>query len=724
MSNPTPPNPPAAPSSGRLLDEFPPVRYEDWRKLVEAELKGAPFDKRMFTSTYEGITLRPIYTGDDSSKVAHMHSFPGFAPFVRGSKASGYYAQPWLVSQEIAQPASADFNSEARTALSRGATALNVVLDKATRNGSDPDSANPSDVGCGGLSIATLEDVEKALDGIEFEKTPLFVRSGASAMPFAALLVALLKKRGKTTSSLRGCIEMDPLGILAHEGKLPQSLEAAYAEMETLTRWASQNAPQLQTICVHSRPWHESGANAVQELAYSLATAVEYLRVLTQKGMELDVVAPRLRFAITVSSTFFTEISKLRALRLLWSRVISASGGNEASQRLSLHVRTSHWNKTTYDPHNNMLRATVEALAAVLGSCDSLQVGAFDEVIGHPDELSQRVARNTQLVLQKECYLDHVIDPAGGSWYVENLTAELAQKAWALFQEIEKQGGMAAALKQGNPQKAVAAMADEKIKNVMRRRDSVVGINQYANVKEKALTKAPVDGAAFLRRRVQQVSSHRTSLEDKENRLVLSKLEGIVTPPAAGLLDICVDAVLAGATLGEITRSIRIQDAAPATATPVCITRAAAPLESLRSAMDQHSALGKSRPKVFLCNMGPLAQHKARADFSRSFFAVGGYEVSSPKGFATPEEAAEAFGKAGASIAVICSTDDTYPALVPALAQQLRGQNGNAILVLAGYPQDQLEAHKQAGITEFIHIRANVYEVLKKFHTQLGIIHE
>jgi methylmalonyl-CoA mutase len=709
------------PNAVKLLREFPPVTPEDWRKLVQAELKDAPFDKKMFTNTPEGIKLQPLYRREDGAALAHVNSFPGFAPFARGARAAGYVQRPWNISQEIAFSNAREFNHAARNSIGRGLTALNMVLDQATRDGHDPDWALPEQVGFGGLSIATLNDLDQALDGIDLENTSLFIRSGASAMPFAALLMALARKRKKTPTALRGCIEMDPLGVLAHQGKLPQSIDGAYREMVVLTRWATEHAPHLQTICVHSRAWHESGANAVQELAFTLATAVEYLRAADQRGLDVDQVAPRMRFAMTVGETFFMEIAKLRALRMLWSRVIAMLGGHDSSKKLALHVRTSQWNKTVYDPYNNLLRSTVEAFAGVLGGCDSMQVGAFDEVIRRPDDFSRRIARNTQLVLQKECHLDKVIDPAGGSWYVESLTSELAQRAWALFQEVEKLGGMEAAMRAGFPQKAVGTTAAEKIKAVDRRRDSIVGINQYANPKETPLAQPEEDAKGFHKRRVQQVASHRTSLEEDQSEVVLEKLAKLIEAKSPDLFEACVEAVSAGATLGEITRALRINDSPSAPITPVCVTRAAAGLERLRAATDRYLALGHERPKVFLCNMGPLKEHKARADFSRGFLSVAGYEILSPPGFKSIPEAVEAFQKSGARIAVLCSLDDKYPSLVGPLVEGIWAVNPATIVILAGYPQDQIEAHKKAGVDEFIHVRADARELLTALHQKLGI---
>lgn len=701
-----------------LLAEFPPVSADDWRKLVESELKGAPFDKKMFTATYEGLTLKPIYRREDIAALPHVNSFPGFAPFVRGADSSGYLQQPWAVSQEINSASPTEFNHAARNSIARGLTALNMVLDRATRNGHDPDWSPTEDVGGGGLSIAALSDLDRALEGVDLEKTSLFVRAGASALPFAALLIALAKKRKKSPAQLRGCIEMDPLGVIAHEGKLPQSLAGAYREMATLTEWAAQHAPQLQTICVHSRAWHESGGHAVEELAYTLATGVEYLRQLNQRGVPVNVAAPRIRFAVTVGTNFFLEIAKLRALRMLWSCAVAAAGGNEAAQKLSLHVRTSLWNKSAIDPYNNLLRATVEAFAGVLGGCDSMQVGAFDEVVRPPDDFSRRIARNTQLVLQKECELDHVIDPAGGSWFVESTTAELATRAWALFQSVEKLGGMEAALRAGAPQKAVSETAAKKFKAVTGRRNAIVGVNQYANAKETPLEAVLPDPTAFHKRRVQQIGSLRTSLDDEESQVVLNLLAKLIRLKGDDQFSVCVEAVNAGATLGEITRALRISDTPCAPITPVCLTRATTPIEHLRAAMQQRSECPAS---VFLCNMGPLKEHKARADFASGFFSVGGYDVISPAGFKTSEEACAAFGKSGAAIAVICSTDDNYPAIVPVLTAGIRAQNSKAVIVLAGYPQEQIAAHQKSGVDEFVHVRADVLEVLGKIHIKLGV---
>lgn len=712
---------PASPAGVPLLAEFKPVSWDDWKALVDAELKGAPFEKKMFSPTYEGIVLRPLYTRAEGSRPVGAVSWPGFPPYTRGSRASGYRGRAWEVSQEIRAASPAEFNDAARSSLQRGLTALNIVLDQATRRGADPDSASAAEVGAGGLSLATLADLDRALDGIDLAAVPLFIRSGASGMPVAALLAALARRRGVALTAVQGCIEVDPLGVLAHEGRLPQSLAGAYREMAAVTAWAAEAAPRLQTLCVHSRSWHEAGGNAVQELALSMATALAYLRAMEAAGLGVDVTAPRLRFAFTVGTQFFMEIAKLRAARMLWSRLVGVLGGSAEAQRASLHVRTSLFNKTTYDPHNNLLRTTVEAFAAVLGGCDSLQVGPFDEVLRVPGEFSQRVARNQQLILRDECALTQVIDPAGGGWLVESLTEDLARKAWAVFQEIEKLGGMAAALRAGWPQREVAKVAEERLRNVSRRRDSIVGTNVYANLAETPLDVPDADPTAYHARRVREVAAARTTPENAQNEAVLESLARLVGRSGVGLFEGSVEAVAAGATLGEITRAIRIEDRPDDPVTPAGLTRAASGFERLRRAVEARAAVAGRRPMIFLANLGPLKQHKARADFSRGFFETAGFAVVSPPGFRSVADAAGAAMAAAADAVCLCSTDETYPELVPSLLAELRARAAEVPVILAGFPADQVAAHREAGVFEFIHLRADALEVLTRVAAKLGI---
>ena len=446
---------------------------------------------------------------------------------------------------------------------------------------------------------------------------------------------------------------VDPLAKLLC-GMQDKPLDAAFDE---LVKVQGRDA-----IAVNAQLYHNAGGNAVQELAFGLATGVEYLRQAEKRGQGVDATAARMTFVFAMGSDFFMGIAKLRAARLLWSQVVAASGGNTESQKMRIHARTSLWNQSKLDPYVNMLRDTTEAFSAVAGGADVLWVRPFDHVLRKPDDFSKRIARNTQLILAQECHFDHVADPAGGSYYVETLTAQLANAAWAIFQQIEKAGGMVKALEAGIPQQQVKAVAAKKAEAVAQRRLSLIGVNVYANATEKPLEpskEAPCKCSC----------NHE---DGKANHPSLAHIE----------------------TLKSV--------------------RGAEPFEKLRAAVG-----ASSKKNVFLANMGPLRQHKPRADFSTGFFQAGGYEVLENRGFQTVDEAAAAATASGACVVVICSTDDTYPEIVPALAAKLKA--ANLFVVVAGYPGDHLDAFKQAGVDEFIHIRANCYGVLSGIATQLGI---
>ncbi len=715
---------PAQPDStdgARLLSDFSFSTYAEWRQAAEQTLKGAPFEKRLITKTYEGIELQPIYLQEDAAALPQAASWPGFGPYLRGSQADGYTDEAWLVCQELPYSTPEEFNVAARHDLARGQTALNLLLDRATLRGQDPDEAQVGDVGRGGLSLATVDDLARALEGIDLERVPLYVQASSAAQPTTALLMALMRRQGKATTNLRGGIEMDPLGILAREGVFPRSIPGAYDRMAELIAWAKTHAPQLTMVTVHGQPYHDGGGHAVQELAFVVATTVEYIRELLARNLTIDEIAPRLRLSFSIGANYFMEVAKLRAARMLWANVVAAFGGNERSQQLTMHGRTSAWDKTVYDPYVNMLRATTEAFAGIAGGVDSLHVSPFDEAIRLPDEFSRRIARNTQIILEQESHLTRVIDPAGGSWYVEKLTDEVARKAWQLFQEVEKQGGMFKALQVGFPQAQVAQTAGQRAASLAQRRDVLVGINQYPNLKEKPLEVTPPDDAGLHKKRANHVAQHRTALGNASNTVVLDKLAQILNAPAEHVTEAVIEAALAGATLGEMARTLRTGDETQTSVTPLRIHRAAEAFEALRQAAEAHLAKTGALPQVFLANMGPMAQHKARADYVTGFLQVGGFDVPGNDGFATVEAAAQAALASGAPLVVICSTDETYPELVPPLAQAIKAAKPQTLLVLAGYPTDHVDAFKAAGVDDFIHVRANLYETLAKFQQKLGV---
>jgi len=705
----------------RLFDMFSPASYDQWRQAAEKTLKGAPFEKRLIPRTYEAINLQPIYVADHIADLPHVASLPGQPPYVRGTQASGHIVHPWDICQELPYPTAAEVNQAARDDLVRGLTALNVPLDQATLLGIDPDQAPANLVGQGGVSLATVNDLATLIDGIALDHTPVLLAAGANALPIAALLMVAAERQGIAHDQVSGCIGMDPLGALAAHGTVPLALERSYDIMARLTAWAQAHAPRLRTILVALHPYHNGGASTVQDLAYALATGVEYLRAMLARGLAVDLVAPRMQFAFSIGANFFMEIARLRAARMLWARVVSAFDGDLQAQKMRLHGRTSAWTRTRYDAYNNMLRATSEAMAGVMGGCDSLHVGPFDEAIGLPDEFSRRIARNVQIILKEECNFFRLVDPAGGAWSVETLTDEIARKAWELFQEIERQGGMAAALRAGLPQAAVAATRNERFTQIAQRREVIIGVNMYANLKEQPLVARRVDSATLQVERTTDLQRARLQIDPVAHH---AALEALAQAPAAmpeRLVELALEAVRAGATLGELSTALAgghtglAIDAIPA-------HRAAERFEALRAAADEVTARTGVRPAVFLASMGPVPQHKARADFATGFFEAGGFAVIGNDGFATAEEAARAALASQASIVTICSTDDTYPAIVPALTSLLKSQRPDITVVLAGYPADQIEAHRAAGVDEFIHLRADCYATLARLQQLKGVV--
>ncbi|MFO1420293.1 MAG: methylmalonyl-CoA mutase family protein [Candidatus Competibacteraceae bacterium] len=710
-------NPQQTDAATPTFNEFPPTPYEEWRKVIDKFLKGAPFEKRLVTKTYENIDLQPMYRQEDIEGLPHLDGLPGFAPYLRGTTPLGYVASSWDVAQELPYATPAAFNEALRADLARGQNAVNLVLDRPTLAGVDADQAEADDVGKGGLSISSVADLAQALDGVDLENTPLYIQASTSALTFTALLAALVKQQGKSLAKVRGAIGMDPLGQLARDGRLPRDLDGIYDVMAQLATWAKASAPQLQTITVQGSPYHNGGASTTQELALALATAVDYVRAMQARGLGIDDIAPRIRFSLSIGSNFFMEIARLRAARLLWAKIVQAFGGSEASQRMSLHARTSAWNQTVYDPHVNLLRATTEAFSSAVGGCDSLHISPFDELLRVPDEFSRRVARNTHTVLREESHITKTIDPAGGSWYVENLTDSVARKTWAIFQEVEKQGGMAKALEAGWPQAQIADTAAKRAANLARRKDIFVGTNMYPNLKETRIEPAVVDAWAVQSERAAALKQYRANANAGQKQAALDAL----AKAGANGIEAAIQAALAGATLGEIAQAARAGAKPGPTLSAVHAHRGAQAFEALRQAAETYVARTGQRPLVFLATMGPLTQHKGRADFATAFLGVGGFETIYPSGFNTPDEAAEAALGSNAKAVVICSTDPTYPEIVPPLVQKLKKADPGLIVLLAGYPADHVEAFKAAGVDDFIHLNANCQALLSTLQKKMGV---
>ena len=701
------------------FDEFEKPTYEQWQAEVEKALKGGDFHKKMFTKTYEGITLQPIYTPALHGEKIPKGVYPGAGEFLRGTKASGYIKESWGVSQYVDDSLPKDANHASLYEIVKGGTIHNIRLDEATRH--DQDVQVGASVGVGGTSLSTMDDCKQLIERFNLKENHLYIETGASAAILLGMLAATVKGSKKQTADLKGLVGADPIGVWAKDGALHISLDTAFDEMAHTVVWAKEQAPELKTVLVSGDVYANGGANDVQEVAYALATAVCYVRQLAQRNIDIHTIAKSMMFTFSLGANFFMEIAKLRALRVLWARIMEAFGAEEADRAVHVHGRTSAFTKTVYDPYVNLLRNTTQAFSGVVGGLNSLEVSPFDQPIRKSDDFSRRIARNIQVMLQTEFELCQPVDPVGGSWYVETLAAELCEKIWAEFQTIESKGGIVAALKEGYPQAQVKAILEERFKNLAYRRDVAVGNNMYANMTEELLDPKPENQETLRQKRVAHIEEYLASAEPDAISKAQATLEAGTTEPGAliGLIEL---GALQKLTIRQIRKSLDAGDISSETIEPITAHRWTEQFEALRMRTENYKQRTKDNVKVFLANMGPIPQHKPRADFSTGFFEVGAFEVIKNDGHETTADAAKAARESGADVVVICSTDDTYPELVPPLAKELKETMPNVTVILAGAPPKDLEpVYREAGVDDFISVRANCYEILNTLQDKKGM---
>ncbi|MDP3915403.1 MAG: methylmalonyl-CoA mutase family protein [Bacteroidota bacterium] len=624
----------------KLFNEFPPVSTQQWMDKVTADLKGADFNRRLVWKTNEGIDVQPFYREEDLEKLDYLNSLPGEFPFVRGNKKIG---NDWLVRQSIQVKDLAEANKKALTYLMKGVNSLAFVFD--------------------GCSELTLTDLSVLLKDISLEAVEVnFV--GCCSRKVSEAFTELVKQGGWNPKSIRASVEYDPFGKFALTGKFTKGLDHVAENAGKMI----QNTAELtkfKTLAVNGKNFGNAGSSIVQELAYSLAQGAEYLTVLTDGGstsspteLEIDAVAKKMKFNLSISANYFLEIAKLRAARLLWAQIVKAyNPENECSCKMTIHAETGSWNKTVYDPYVNALRTQTEAMSASLGGVDSMTILPLNAIFEDSTEFSDRIARNQQLLLKEESNFDKIADPGAGSYYIEELTASIADQAWKLFLEVQEKGGFIAALREGFIQTEIKKMAAKRDMNIATRRENLLGTNQFPNFNEK--------------------------LDQEMNPAVFAPVD------------------------------LTSEEAEIETLKPY---RGAQAFEALRYKTDVYARTGK-RPLAFMLTMGNLNMRKARAQFACNFFAVAGFDVLDNNGFETVEEGWKAAQKAGAQIVVICSSDDEYTTLAPAAFEAI---GGKAIFVVAGAPANMDEL-KARGVVNYINVKSNLLEELRAYQSKLGI---
>jgi methylmalonyl-CoA mutase len=659
------------------LNDFEAPSSEAWFELVARDLKGAPFDKKL-VKRVAGVAVKPLYTEADLPQAAAA-ALPGFPPYTRGGYVLGGAEMGWDVRPELRQGSAEEAAQRVLDQLNGGASSLALV--------------------CGerGLGIDDLEQLELALSHVDLSKTPVALSAGTRGFAYAAGLLALARRRGLKPSALAGCLGVDPLGTLALEGTLSTTLEHAFDQAALLAGWAAREAPGLRALAIDLGVYHDAGADAAMEIALALASGVELLRALTARGLTLDAALGQLQFSFSIGRDFFTEIAKLRAARRAWARVASAAGAKPESGVMLLHARTSLREATRRDPWVNMLRGTAESFAAAVGGADAITTYGFDVALGASDEFAERMARNTQHLLRHESNLHRVVDPAGGSFYVESLTDALAQRAWSEFQAIEKAGGLQKALLSGSIQERLKQALEQDEKAVETRKIAITGVNEFPHVHEE-----PV---------------RRTQATERTTEAPSAQLGDLAH--AKDVLGATLDALLQGASFGDVSRALASADE-PARALTLTRRRLAAPLEALRDRADARREQTGQRPRVFLANLGPIAEHKARAMYAQNFFEAGGFEVLGNDGFPSAAEASAAFAKSGAELCALCSSDAVYAELAEAAARGLT-QAGAKAVILAGSPGEREAAYRAAGVSDFIYMGSNLVTTLSSLLTRAGV---
>ena len=653
-----------------------------WREQVERDLKGVPFEKRLITRTPEGIALNPLYTRADLPAGLGEDERPGQGHLRRGARPATTRI-PCLRLQSIRRADADSFNRALKSALMAGQDAVVV-----------PGAAEAAG---GSWSPSSLGEFSTALSEVELSAVPVHFPVDASSLPATALLLAHAEERGLAVASLTGSVAADPIAFAARTGEAPENWAATFDDVASSVRWARDSAPGLRTLAVDGCPWSDAGANAVQELGLVLAGVAEYARALDARGLGVNEMMPALLVRFGVGPRFFMEVAKFRSWRVLLAKLIVALEGDVGSaEKVLVQASTGSWNKTRLDVHVNLLRSTTESLSAVLGGVDALRIDPYDTVAGSVSPVAERVARNLHILIGEEFGFSEPVDAAGGSWYVENLTDQLARKAWTFFQEIEEQGGLRSALAQGWVQSQLRLTAKSRESDYAVRRAGLVGTNIFPNARDGIQPTANPGVFPVL------TASASSATGDWSARLGMM-VDGL----RAGSEGPCLGHSLFGPTVSW--------ERLPQFS-------AGAPFEALRVAAADLAASRGRPPTAFLARMGPVKQHKPRADFSTGFLSVAGFTMVGKAGYDDATSAAAAAIQSGADVVVICSTDETYPELVPALAGAIKAANDRIQIVLAGLPREEAvqKQFSEAGVDEFIHIRADLPDVLGRLLSRIG----
>jgi methylmalonyl-CoA mutase len=701
---------------------------DDWRALAAKDLRGADVDERLTWHTPEGIDVKPVYTAADIEGIEATGSLPGFPPFVRGVRATMYAGRPWTIRQYAGFSTAEESNAFYKRNLAAGQKGLSVAFDLATHRGYDSDHPRVvGDVGKAGVAIDSVEDVKILFDGIPLDEMSVSMTMNGAVLPVLAAYIVAGEEQGVAPEQLSGTIQNDILKEFMVRNTYIYPPEPSMRIVADIIAYTAEHMPRFNSISISGYHMQEAGATADQELAFTIADGLEYVRAARSRGLHIDAFAPRLSFFFAIGMNFFMEVAKLRAARLLWSRVLAPfEPQNPASSMLRTHCQTSGVSLTEQDPYNNIVRTAFEAMAAVLGGTQSLHTNAFDEALGLPTDFSARIARNTQLILAEETGVPNVVDPLGGSYFVEALTDALAARAWSLIEEVEELGGMTRAVESGMPKLRIEESAARRQARIDRGEETIVGVNRYRVAEPELVEVLDIDNTDVLRQQVAKLQRVRAERDEARCQDALRA----VTEAAAGdanLLARCVDAARARATVGEMSDAMEeVFSRHRATVRSITGVYGSAyegdeGFARICAEVDAFAEVEGRRPRMLVVKLGQDG-HDRGAKVIATAFADIGFDVDMGPLFQTPAEAARDAVENDVHVVGVSSQAAGHKTLVPDLVAELKAAGAGDILVVCGgvIPPQDYDFLRDAGVAAVFGPGTNIPEAAARILELLG----
>jgi methylmalonyl-CoA mutase len=680
------------------MTEFPKKTLDDWNALAARECKGRPLEELTW-ETPEGIAVKPLYSAEDLDGLGHMESLPGMAPFVRGPKATMYAGRPWTVRQYAGFSTAEESNAFYRKNLEGGQTGLSVAFDLATHRGYDSDHPRVvGDVGKAGVAIDSVADMKILFDGIPLDKMTVSMTMNGAVLPVMAMYIIAAEEQGVPPEKLAGTLQNDILKEFMVRNTYIYPPKPSMRIVSDIIAYTSSSMPRFNSMSISGYHMQEAGATCAQELAYTIADGIEYVRCAIDSGLEVDAFAPRLSFFFAIGMNFFMEVAKLRAARLLWATLMEEKFAPQDTRSLMLrtHCQTSGVSLTAKDPYNNIMRTTVEAMAAALGGTQSLHTNSFDEALALPTEFSARIARNTQLVLQEETGITKVVDPLAGSYYVESLTHDLVTEARKLIDEVEEMGGMTKAVESGMPKMRIEEASALRQARVDRGEEVIVGVNKYQLAEEPPIDILDIDNTAVREAQIRRLTEVRGTRDDSACSQALDALTKAAEEGSGNLLALAVDAARVRATVGEISDALeKVYSRHRAVTHSIAGVYGSAyegdgSFESIQREVEEFAGTEGRRPRMLVCKLGQDG-HDRGAKVIATAFADIGFDVDIGPLFQTPEEAVREAIENDVHVIGISSQAAGHKTLVPQVIEGLKREGVEDIIVICGGvipPQD------------------------------------